>query len=98
MAANGSAYGKRSGRSAFVRRRPQRASFLGSVFAAYRQCSQFFAGVAVRIAVQASGVQDPHVENASFKRGLCNRFSIGLLCAAYARVYTLRYVSFGLFA
>ena len=52
-----SAYGKRLDLFAAVRRRPPRASFLGSVFAAYRQCSLFFAGVAVRVAVQASAVK-----------------------------------------
>jgi hypothetical protein len=53
---NGSAYGKRSGLFAGVLRRPPRASFLGSAFAAYRQYSLFFAGVAVRVAVQANAV------------------------------------------
>jgi hypothetical protein len=52
-----SAYGKRSGGFADVRRRPQRPSFLGSAFAAYRQCLLFFVGVAVRVAVQASALQ-----------------------------------------
>jgi hypothetical protein len=49
---NGSAYGKRSGGFASVRRRPLRPSFLGSEFAAYRQWSQFFSGVAVHISVE----------------------------------------------
>jgi hypothetical protein len=52
-----SAYGKRQGLSSNVRRRPPRPSFLGSAFAAYRQCTLFFAGVAVRVAVQASAVK-----------------------------------------
>ncbi len=52
-----SAYGKRSGGFANVRRRPQRASFLDPVFAVYRQRTLLFAGVAVRVAVQASAVQ-----------------------------------------
>jgi len=43
--------------SASVRCRPSRASFLGLAFAAYRQCMLFFAGVAVRVAVQASALQ-----------------------------------------
>ena len=54
MGANGSAYGKRLGGSADVLRRPPRASFLDLAFATYRQYSQFFAGVAVQVAVQMS--------------------------------------------
>jgi hypothetical protein len=54
---DGSAYGKRSSVSANVRRCPPRASLLDSAFAAYRQCTLFFAGVAVRVAVQASAVK-----------------------------------------
>jgi hypothetical protein len=48
----GSAYGIRLGLSAGVRRCAQRASFLGSLFTAYRRFTPIFVGVAVRIAVQ----------------------------------------------
>ena len=49
-----SAYGIRLGLSAGVRRCAPRASFLGSLFTAYRRFTPVFAGVAVRIAVQAN--------------------------------------------
>ncbi len=52
-----SAYGKRLGRSAGVRRRPPRASYLDLAFAGYRQRTLLFVGVAVWVAVQASAVQ-----------------------------------------
>jgi hypothetical protein len=52
---NGSAYGKRLGGSAAVRRHPPRPSFLDLAFAAHRQCTLFFVGVAVRVAVQSNG-------------------------------------------
>ena len=51
-----SAYGKRLGLFASVRRRPHRAQFLDLAFAAYRQCLLFFVGVAVRVAIQAIAV------------------------------------------
>jgi hypothetical protein len=54
--ADGSAYGKRLTGFGAVRRRPQRAQFLGLAFAAHRQCLLFFVGVAVRVAVQANAV------------------------------------------
>ena len=50
-----SAYGKRLGGFACVRRRSRNPLFLGSAFALYRQLLLFFAGVAVRVAVHSNG-------------------------------------------